>query len=457
MTAGTTASRRDAVWQRIAANPVPAVFALALLVRLTNLAFIPSHEGLFTETDAFAYWLTGSALAYPETLWTKLAWPTDRMPLYPLLLAGIQSIFGDAPRMAAFLQAGIDAGTCALIAALGSLLSPLTGLIAGVLAAVSVTLIVFSSLILTETLFLFFFTGMLLAGARFLMRPSNNLAVIAGLAGGFALATRPAIALLLLAAVPAVFFVVIAKRRRFASAITTAVLFAVSAALPVAPVVLRNGLLYGSFSLTSQTGDHLALWIVPLVTQRADGTPYQTTVQRMEALFQQRLAERGLTGETNPFRRAAIKAELAKEHLARLPASAYVKSWIEGMAVNLGAPALTSDPRVRALPKPSFYNTPGASLWERAIAYLFDDPGLYQALLVLGIIARLPFLVLEAIGFVMLARTWPWAAAMAAAVLAYFLLLSGPVAAPKYRMPMEPVLIVLAAIPLARLAERHTR
>jgi hypothetical protein len=38
-------------------------------------------------------------------------------------------------------------------------------------------------------------------------------------------------------------------------------------------------------------------------------------------------------------------------------------------------------------------------------------------------------------------------------VLAYFLLISGPVATPKYRLPMEPVLIVLAAIPLARLLE----
>jgi hypothetical protein len=40
-------------------------------------------------------------------------------------------------------------------------------------------------------------------------------------------------------------------------------------------------------------------------------------------------------------------------------------------------------------------------------------------------------------------------------VLAYFLLLNGPVATPKYRLPMEPVLLVLAAIPLARMTERR--
>jgi hypothetical protein len=143
--------------------------------------------------------------------------------------------------------------------------------------------------------------------------------------------------------------------------------------------------------------------------------------------------------------------------MARLPPAALAKAWLEGAVVNLTAPALLADPRVRALPKPSFYNTPGAGLWHKARAYLFDDPGRYQLLLIVGLITMLPFLVLEAIGFVMLARTLPWAAVFGGGVIAYFLLLSGPVATPKYRLPMEPVLIVLAAIPLAWMAQRRRR
>ena len=141
----------------------------------------------------------------------------------------------------------------------------------------------------------------------------------------------------------------------------------------------------------------------------------------------------------------------------RLPLAAYAKAWLEGVVVNLGAPALLADPRVRALPKPSFYDTPGTSLWERARRYVFDDPGPYQLLLVIGVIGMLPFLALQAIGLVTLARTLPWAAVFAGGVLAYFLLLNGPVAAAKYRLPMEPVLIVLAAMPLARLVQRGSR
>ena len=422
-------------------------FVFALAVRLVNVALLRGNDAFFAETDTHLYWALGAELAKPETFWPTLLSMTDRMPLYPLLLAGVRSTLGDVPRAVALIQAVIDAGTCTLIAALGALVSPRVGLVAGILAALSATLVILSSQVLTDTLFLFFFALLLLAGARFLLRPTTGLAFLAGLSGGLSLATRPAVGVLLAAAVPLVFIIAMVQRRGVGPAFAAAMLFALGAAAPIAPVMLRNAIHYGSLSLTTQTGDHLAYWIVPLVTQRADGTPYQTSVDRMQALYQQRAP----SGESNPFRQAAIKTELAREDMARLPLAAYVRAWLEGMVINLGAPALLVDPRVRALPKPSFYNTPGTTLWERARAYVFDDPGLYQVLLLAGLLATLPFLALAAVGFIMLARTLPWAAVFAGGVLAYFLMLNGPVAAPKYRLPMEPVLIVLAAIPLARL------
>lgn len=429
-------------------HPLAAVFLLALCVRLANLALLTGRHSFFAEQDAFAYWALGAALAKPESFWPTLSAMTDRMPLYPLLLAGMQQIFGDAPRAVALLQALVDAASCALIAALGALISPHVGLIAGILAALSVTLVVFSTQILTDSLFLFFFTAMLLAGARFLLHPAIKLAICAGLAGGLALATRPAVGLLLAAAVPVVFLVSLVLRRGVIRALTAAMAFGIAAAAPIAPLLVRNAIQFDSYGVTSQTGDYWAFWIVPLVSERAAGIPYQTTFKRMQTQYRQ-----ASSGEPNPFRRSAIASRLARDELARLPATAFAEAWLEGMVVNLAAPALLSDPRVRALPKPSFYATPGGSLWQKTRTYLFDHPERYQLLLVVGLLATLPFLALEAIGFVMLARTLPWAAVFAAGVLAYFLLLNGPIAAPKYRLPMEPVLIVLAAIALARWTE----
>jgi len=444
-------------WQRARAHPLVVVFLLSLIVRLSNLALLSGDNSFFAEPDAFAYWMLGTALAKHGAFGATLSSMTDRMPLYPLLLAGIQSVFGSAPRMAAAAQAVLDAGSCTLIAALGTLVSPLTGLIAGVLAALSMTLVVFSTQLLTDTVFLFFFTLMLLTGAHFLLRAAMGAAALAGFAGGLALATRPWIAPLLIAATPLVFTVAIIRSRRFGRACITAALFATAAAAPIAPILLRNVAHYGSFNLTSQAGDHLAFWIVPLAKQRADGTPYEASVRNMQELYEQRLAATESETQNNPFARASIKVELARQQLARLPLRAIVESWIEGMMVNLAAPALIADPRVRALPRPSFYAMTGRTLWERAHAYLFARVGLYEVLVVLGIAAMLPFLVLESIGFIMLARSKPWASAFAGLLIAYFLLLNGPVASPKYRLPLEPVLIVLAAIPLARWSEQRMR
>jgi len=453
--------RSPSFWQSlgctIVSRPLAAVFVFALAIRLINLALLRGDDAFFAEADALGYWALGAALAKPGSFWPTLWSITDRMPLYPLLLASIYKTFGDVPRAAALVQAVIDAGTCTLIAALGALVSPAVGLIAGMLAALSLTLIVFTTQILTDTVFLFFFTAMLLAGAQFLLRPSIGLALLAGIAAGLALATRPAVAPLLTAAVPLVFAVFVMNRRRVGPALAASALFAIAAAAPVAPVLVRNAIAYRSFSLTSQTGAHLAYWIVPLVQERADGTPYQTTVDRIDARYRQRLAERAADINANLFDAAELKRELAREEMARLPLRAYARAWLEGMAINLGAPALIADPRVRALPRPSFYHTPGARLWEKAQTYLFADAGLYQLLLIVGLVAMLPFLALEAIGFLMLARTLPWAAAFAAGLIGYFLLVNGPVASAKYRMPIEPVLIVLAAIPLAWLASRRKR
>src|SRR5262245_19495483 len=233
-------SRAGSFWQRAADRPLLTVFLLALLVRALNLALLGGNGAFFAEEGTIAYWKLGVKLANAGEVWPTLLSTTDRLPLYPLLLAGIRSMFGDAPRLVAAVQAVLDAGTCTLIAALGALISPRVGLIAGILAAVSVTLVVFSTQILTESVFLFFFTLMLYAGARFLLRPPPVLAVLAGLAGGLALATRPALGLLLAAAVPTVFLVALVKRRSLVAAGVAALLFALAAAAPIAPVLLRN-------------------------------------------------------------------------------------------------------------------------------------------------------------------------------------------------------------------------
>lgn len=445
------AARLKPIWQASGRHYLKVTFAVALAVRLVNFMLLGGRDAYFSEPDSLGFWALGSGLAHARTFGASLMSMTFRMPLYPLLLGGVQRLFGDAPWVVVLLQTIIDAGTCVLIAALGALMSQRVGRFAGLLAAFSATLIILSTQILSDSVCLFFFAACLYAGARYVREPSAPLALIAGLAGGLSLTVRPVPAILLLAAVPVFLIVALVHGRRLLASLIATAVFAGGVALPIAPVMARNVTAYGSWHLMSQTGAHLAFWVVPLVTERAYGTPFQQTADRMRADCAGKAAAEGLNANSNPFRLDDVKIEAARAAMAKLPLKAYVAAWADGMAVNLAVPAITVDPRMRELPKPSFYNTPGQSLVGKARNYLFHDPGRYQYLLVIGLVSMLPFLVLQAAGLVLLFRASFWAAMCAVGILAYFLVINGPVATPKYRLPMEPVLIVLTAIAAERL------
>ena len=59
-------------------------------------------------------------------------------------------------------------------------------------------------------------------------------------------------------------------------------------ALSIAPVLWRNVSQYGAWALTSQSGIHLAYWIVPLIQEARDGTPWPVGHERMRKEMEER-------------------------------------------------------------------------------------------------------------------------------------------------------------------------
>jgi len=417
-------------------------FLFAASVRLIYIATLHGDASFFAEADTHVYWSEGGQL------WRTLSTSTDRMPLYPLFLAACRALFGDTPRAVALLQALLGAGTCAMIARLGLFVSRPAGIAAGLLAACSATLVVYSAQILTDTLSLFMMTAAFLATAHFLQRPSLAMAAATGVAAGLALGTRPGVALLL----PAMAVLILARtiRTDFRRAVISVVLFCVAAALPVTPLVVRNYVYFDRFGLTSQSGVHLANWIVPLLRQRQDGTPYETSVNKMNAAFDDAV-RRAPDAYRDPFQQSSLYTTLARVELASIAPMTFIKAWIEGAATNLFAPAALGDPRVRSMEKPSFFATPGQSMLERSVHYFKSSSVIFAVVIIAGVAGSILSIALSAIGFVRLCRERAGWAALAAVPVVYFLVLTGPVVSAKYRMPMEPSLIVLAGIGLAAI------
>lgn len=455
MIASTPLSRRTLI----------AIFFGALAVRIINLLLLSSDLGNFFLEDAHLYWPGGGYLsatgrfdAPPELSAGSGAPGSERVPLYLFYIAGIRILFGDMPLAAIVGQAFIDAGTCVLIALLGSMVSRRTGVIAGALAIIWPNLIVNSASLLSDTLFLLILTAMLLVAAHYLREATPRRAGWAGILCGLSIMTRTVTQFLPFALIVAAPAVALYQRRSMRTALLATLLVTLGAAVPVAPWLARNVVLFGAWELTTQKGSHLTNWVLPLVRQAQDGTPHEIAAREIEGRFFDRLRAQGIEPQTMPpFERSKAFTALAMEELSAQPVSAIAKAWLKGAVVNLVAPAITVDPRVRRAREGSFYNDPSPGLAGRMQAYLATSAPAVRPWVVGALVLSAVSLSLQAYGFARLARRLPWAAVFAALLILYVLLVTGPIVSPKYRLPAEPVLIVLAAIGVDGLLRRQAR
>ncbi len=133
------------------------VFAVALLLRAGWGMWRMAHDQgdvSLEFPDEQQYWRMATSFAQGDGLRDEFGFRATRMPLYP----GMLSIFTQMP--SGILLAKVShwlfgAGAAMLVAMLGrQLFSPAVGIVAGLLVAFDPFLIFFSSLLLTETLFI---------------------------------------------------------------------------------------------------------------------------------------------------------------------------------------------------------------------------------------------------------------------------------------------------------------
>jgi 4-amino-4-deoxy-L-arabinose transferase-like glycosyltransferase len=441
-----------ALGSALSARTALLVLLAALLVRLAYLALVYHGGDSLRAPDSPVYeayaqklleGCAGGAACDPAYL-------AERMPGYPLFLAAIRAVGGANPVWPVLLQTVIDAGTCVLVAWLAALFDRRVALAAGLLAAINLNMIASAGQILTDTLFLLPFTASLIAAVRYIEAPSAVCAVAAGLLLGLALLVRSTVMFfppLLLAALA-----IAAWRHRIppARAAAHVALAAVITVLCVAPVLARNVATYGRFALVSQGGAHAIGWVVPAAREYVLGIPFEEGQRQMRAELDAQLAADHLARlPDDPFAASDEMEKAARKALQRLGVTGLAKAWIAGAVINLGAPALVSVPLVAGLERPHFYETPGTSAVDKVWAFGRRAAG-----------SRFFWLMLPALAWVAASRAVELGGLLAIgrggglplgpslyllAVALYFLAVTGPVTGVKYRLPIEPLLILLLA------------
>ena len=187
--------------------------------------------------DSLEYTRMASHLVHGEGLSLDRASRIGRMPGYPVLLAGVQAVFGDSLLAARVADALLGTALIALVFLLArEVYGPREGVAAAAIVAVYPFLVVQALLVLSETLF----AVLLVAGSWFLAKAYRGTkvkwAALAGLAFGLATLTRGSfLAATLLAAVG---WVVASRIERRAVLCAAAMVGAL--ALAMAPWVARN-------------------------------------------------------------------------------------------------------------------------------------------------------------------------------------------------------------------------
>ena len=100
------------------------------------------------------------------------------------------------------------------------------------------------------------------------------------------------------------------------------------------------------------------------------------------------------------------------------------------------------DKRIRQLPHISFAGDTRGNLYARTWQFISGSSTVYVAALVVSAAGAIVVSLIQLAGFFVQARVNMMLAVLSALTVAYFLMINGPVGSPKYRLPIEPILII---------------
>jgi len=439
-----------------ASLPVPArtlvlIFVVAVAVRWAYAAgmYAGFGEDGLKGPDSGGYLVLGRAFADSIRAGTLAGWnwlgpDISLMPVFPWLLALHILFAGDGGAFAYVLTQGvIDGGTAVLVTLIAARFAGTRAALAGYAAALTPTFIVLSGLVYTDTPFVFFITVALYAAIRWMETPSWRWALILGIGFGLAALVRLAGLPFVAAALPFLAVVTLLRGRLRLAGLVQLAAAGVIVAAATAPILARNVNVHRAWSLTPQSGNHLAYWVLPLVKEAATGIPREKTKLDIDAAMR---ARHGAMEGGNPFENSAKYRAYAEAEMAKLGFGAVARAWAYGAAINLATPSVVHIPPVSNLPRTGFYDTAGTNFREKVVNFLFGGGNrLYAWLLLAGIVGLAAFRLVQLIGLgALLARrtNLPGLMLLGGWVL-YVLLLNGPIASPKYRLPIEPAMAVL--------------
>ncbi len=428
----------------------------ATAVRLAYQAMIFLMDGSFTMNDSIIYMNLAESLPTLRELFDGAPAPdTDRMPVYPYFLAFLIWIFGEAQHLTiTAAQAAVDSLTVLGIALAARAVDRRLTWPAAMLAVFWPVFVVYAAIVLTDTLFMMFFTWGLCASlwaAR--SECIKTYLVAAGICFGLALMTRPVLQFFPIFLLPALSYLILKSAGSFWRAFLLACLPILIMGLFAMPRLANNYVLYGAPVFSTQSGTHLMDFYYPCLAEPiACGGIIEIKRQNLETIAARR-AKLPPEEAANPLMVDRLRRELGLERIATLSFQQITYGLTMGAVRGFFLTSFREMGQQLRLNVNFFSTVPGKSFSVR-LKKLFSE-ATHGGFLAIWLGAQLALLLSRLVqfgGFLQGLRNpdlRPMAVFLFVTAI-YFLAVNGPIGYAKYRLPLEPALIIFLTMGLSR-------
>ena len=425
------------------------LFFLAFLVRFVYLVLqSPSPEKLIE--DELLYW--NASHIYLDKGFLEESIAAERMfgifiYIKVLLIISLKNL-----TIYLVLQSILDSINCFIIYKIANLIFPKQKLFIYLSAVLSPLMIILSSQVLSETIFLFFFTLFLYFSVKIVLEKNNLFYKIAmaGLFLGFSTSIRSITYPLVYLSVLPFIIILIQKNVSKYKIFFSSLIFIFFSLLPISSRLYENIKFHNTFSLTSQTGTHLAYWVTPLIISETKN------INRNEAIKVVDQIANKYTFTDDYYKNDKILRQIGFEVLSEINKVDMVFHWIKGGLVNLVAPSILLDKNLRSLPHPSFYETGSIFLWLKLI---FSNSEYYKYLTFLTIACLSCIFTITSliVGPAFIYKNNRMIFYLTTLYVLYFLTITGPVLSPKYIFPILPCIFLYQGITIFKLIQFFTK
>ena len=423
------------------------IFAIAFIVRLLNLYLNQINVDTYLIEDQIMYWDWSLKNAYTPYNSIEPNLLLERMPGSFLFFQIATGLVGENLFNILIIQIIVDAINCVVIAFIARTLNKSLFILAGLVSAFSPLMVIVSSQILSDTIFLFFFSFAIYYILNFVKHEKENLIYLGALFLGLALFTRVVVLPLIFLVPIFIFYISYREKYNILKIIRiTSIFFIISFSL-VAPRIFNNYNNYNTLSLTTQSGSHFAHWVLPAVLDFSSDERKNQYKENLEEL------NKKLVVMENPFDQSELLQKEAFNFLLATEKKLILLAWGKGAILNILGPPFVIDKRFRNLPHPSFYeNDRNISKWLTSI-FNNEEYNKYKILLCISTLFSFLFLLLSSYGAFLIYKNYFKSAVFFLIIILYFLAVTGPVFSPKYIHPIMPILIILEVLALKRFFE----